>query len=917
MTQYRTLQILLALCLLYSTISPLHAEQKRVYIALDDHTDYMWTADEATYQQVFLTSLDYYLDQADATQSNPTEYQSRFNTDGSFWLWTYEKNRSSTEFDRLMSRVKSGHIGVPLNALVSTYGATPAEAVLRGMLYPGQLERRYDVRFSLVESMENQTLPYGVGALWAGAGAKYSWRGICGCVSQVPTAWDREHDVYWWTGADGSRILMKWNSMLTGNNASMGGYAEARDTANVITYVDTNSAFLSRWPYPVVGAFGYGWDDQQTLLSTFPTIAQSMTTTTRKVIVSNEEDFFVDLEATSGSILPSKGVSFGNEWDLYSASLAETTSSVKRSVEKLRAAEGMATLVSIEDPTFLSGRTSARDMAMMNLGLYWEHDWTADGPVSRDARRDWQRRTATNINNYVNTLHDDAAKALAAQIQTSGTNTRFFVYNPLSWERNDVAELVWTGTTPVHVVEVQSGLEVPSQLITRSGTTVLQIWAQTVPSLGYRVYEVRSGTGQSYSAAASVTGGTTSESTLENATYRITFTARGAITSLIDKTRGNRELASVVNGRAINDLGSGTGTLTLESTGPVSVTLKAVSSSPLAHTSRLTLYRSGDRIDLKNELTQNFSTVLTWGFGFNLSQPEVHHEEIGAIVKAKLSTQGGIYSPRNARYDWLSLQHFADMRDSVNGHGVTLSNADLSFMKLGNSTVSSLDTNTAQLSVLAGGQVDGTNLGIQNQGGDSYFLQRFALRTHGAYDATAAMRFALEHQNPLVTALITGGTAYPETAYSLAQVSSPNAMVWAVKPAEDGIDKGVIFRLWNVASSAQQVDVSLVPTALSVQRVSHIETPIESVPLTGNGMSASLSAQQLQTYQVTLNTESTGDGDDTSTGCSGNARFGSLWHSRVRETVAPVGPPSPAGTPVAVMIGLGIVLISLLRQGRQ
>ena len=51
------------------------------------------------------------------------------------------------------------------------------------MYYPGQLERRYDLRFRLAVAMENQTLPYGLGALWAGAGARYSWKGVCDCAT--------------------------------------------------------------------------------------------------------------------------------------------------------------------------------------------------------------------------------------------------------------------------------------------------------------------------------------------------------------------------------------------------------------------------------------------------------------------------------------------------------------------------------------------------------------------------------------------------------------------------------------------------------------------------------------------------------------------------------------------------------------
>jgi hypothetical protein len=38
--------------------------------------------------------------------------------------------------------IKSGHISVPLNALCVCLGGAPAEAVLRGMYYPGQIERR-------------------------------------------------------------------------------------------------------------------------------------------------------------------------------------------------------------------------------------------------------------------------------------------------------------------------------------------------------------------------------------------------------------------------------------------------------------------------------------------------------------------------------------------------------------------------------------------------------------------------------------------------------------------------------------------------------------------------------------------------------------------------------------------------------
>ena len=820
---------------------------KRIYLANDDHTDYMWSADEAAYRQAFLNMIDFYLGQADRTSGNASPYQGRFNIDGSFWVWEYEHNKSAADLARLASRIRDGHISVPLNPLVLNYGGMPAEAVLRSMYYAGQLERRFQVRLPIAVAIENQTHPYGLAGLWAGAGAKYSWKGVCGCASRISTTTlaNRDQEIYWMVGADGSRVLMKWNSMLAGN-ASIGGYAEARDPWGIVDFVDTNATFKSKYPFPVVGAFGKGWDDVQTLTDDFITAAQAKTTANRQVYVSNELDFFRDFEAAHGSQLASLGVSFGNEWDLYVASLSEASADVKRSLARLRAAEAMATLVALKTPSFLDGRQAARDKAMIDFGLYFEHDWTADGPISRDARRNWQRRIANEIGTYVNALHADAAAALGALILKSGTDQRFFVFNPLGWARTDVADFPYAALAPVHVHDLATGAEVPSQLVTVDGSQRLRILASDVPSVGYRVFEIHDGAGAAWSLAAAFSGG----SVLENAFHRLTFTPRGAVTSWLDKARGNRELVQARNGYAVNDLGAGTGTIQLESAGPVSVTLLATSAGPLAHTTRLTLLRDSPRIVIENRIAQNFGSTESWRFSFNAPTPAIRHEEVGAIALAKLASQGGHYSDRNARYDWLTLNHFADVTGN-DGVGVTLSNLDLYFMQVGNSTASSLDAGTPLVKVLAGGQVDGTSLGIPNQGGDSSFLQRFALTSHGDYDPVSAMKFALEHENAFVTGAVTGGFAYPEQTFSFLSISDPGTLLWALKPAEDGVSSGLVVRMWNLSESPATPTVRLAyDTIAAASRLSHVETFEEDATVSAGALVASLAGSQMRTYLV-------------------------------------------------------------------
>ena len=819
---------------------------RRIYIANDDHTDYVWSADEATYRAAFLEMLDFYVDQAEATAGNPSDFQSRFNADGSLWLRTYQKNRPALEFQRLIDRIRDGHITVPLQPLVLTYGAMPAEAVLRSMYYPGRIERAFDVPFELACSMENQTLPFGLPSLWAGSGAKYSWKGVCNCgTTKVTGLEDRGREIYNAVGPDGRSVLMKWHS-YTGFYAS-GGYAEARDTAAAVDFASADGTFLERYPYTgAVGLFGKGGDDIKTLTTEFVSTAQAKSSDTRRVIVSNEIDFFRDFEANAPSAsVPDYSASFGNEWDLYPATMAEVTASVKRSVEDLRSAEALATLVSLADPEFMASRLEAAEDTFMNMGLYYEHCWTAERMT--EERAAFQRRTASQIVGYVQSLKAAAAAALAGQVQNPG-GTRFYAFNPLGWSRTDFADIPMSPAPPVRVVDVSTGQEVRSQSIVKNAQSYIRILAENVPSVGYRVYEVQGVASQYGDSAAIFSNG---NATFENERYRVTVNGRGAVTSLVDKLDGGRQI--VLSGGALNDIGSGSGTPVPENVGPVSATLYVNAGGTPAHRARITLYKTVNRIDIEDEVTSNFGdAIIAYQSSFDLAAPTARHEEIGAIAVARLKSQGGSYSDTLARYDYLTMNHFVDLSDAT--HGVTVSNWDSPFFKLGDSTPAFLDATAPSIKALVGGRID-AGLGIPNQGGDTFFRNRYALRSHGAYDQAEAMRMALEHQNPFVTAPLTGGAAgaFPATSYSLVSIADPRTILWALKPAEEGLSAGIIARVWNVDNEARSLGLTFHGAALSgAHRTTHIETDTSAMSLTGPVVGDVLPGQRMQTYRLRI-----------------------------------------------------------------
>lgn len=882
----RTLPLLITLLLFLSFLHGQAQPVKRLYIANDDHTDYMWTANEARYDTAFVQMLDYYLKQIDSTRANPTNFQARFNTDGSYWLRAYQKYRSPAQFNRLMAAIRSGHIGSPLNTLVSCYGAQPTEAVIRGMYYAGQLERTYKLRFRLAEAMENNTIPLGLASLWAGSGAKYSWKGIGGYGSQMTYEYraNRRHPLYRYTGLDSSGVLMKWYAYDGSPNAHtpFGGYAECRlvikstdklaEMRQIVNRLDALCDTISprsAYPYNVAGAFGYGHDDLDNFTSQpFVEAARLETTPTRTVRVSNEEDFFQDV-ARSYPNLPSESVSYGNEWDLYCASMNETTARVRRSTEKLRAAEAMAALVALKSPAFANRLRSARNLAWESFGMYWEHNWTADGPVKQPVRATWQNKIQAQITGYVDSLFVLSASALGGLLkkadQPGAAAARFYVFNPLSWTRNDVADLAYTGSYPVRVIDLTTGKEVVSQLIRKGNRRLLRIYAENIPSVGYKVFEIRPGTPVSLPLAATVSG-----EYISNVHYRLRLSPSGAITEIEDK-RAGRQLVKVIDGKYLNDLGVSNVNegqpVVVENAGPVSVTLKAVSPVPVPHTVRVTLFansrtRSGvpagpPRIEIEDSIQANFKDVKTWAFSFNLANPTTRHEELGAILTAKKETRGGHYASQNARLDWQTFNHFADLSES--NYGITLSNVDCSFFKLGKSTVDSLWEGSAQLSALAGGQVDTKVedkgvLGIFGQNGQTQFAYAFALTTHQTdFDPVAAMKFSLEHQNPLVTGLVTGSRdTYPSPTFSLLNTGDPSVLLWSLKPGEEGIRQGVIARFWNMNGKPVTPSLTIAKPIQRAWQTTHIETNERVLTPVGKQLRVKFAPNQLNTYRLQL-----------------------------------------------------------------
>lgn len=148
-----------------------------------------------------------------------------------------------------------------------------------------------------------------------------------------------------------------------------------------------------------------------------------------------------------------------------------------------------------------------------------------------------------SYNDYIialNMFAAELANAVGGITRTLDTNvkgTPVVVYNPVSYERNDVVAAEIEIRTPFVRVFDGLGNEVPAQLSVVNGRTVVKFIAKVAP-VSCTVFDVReSDTPCALASNISVNG-----KVLENQRYIVTIDDNGDIASIIDKANDNFEL---------------------------------------------------------------------------------------------------------------------------------------------------------------------------------------------------------------------------------------------------------------------------------------------------------------------------------------------------------------------------------------
>ena len=134
-----------------------------------------------------------------------------------------------------------------------------------------------------------------------------------------------------------------------------------------------------------------------------------------------------------------------------------------------------------------------------------------------------------------------ATAAVAKLLDTRTNGVPLVVYNPTSVRRRDVVEATVefgsVAAPDVRVVDGVNGRNVPAQILYSQGSQARILFLADVPSVGFKAFEVKAAPStQSHNSSLKVT-----DSSLENARYRVKLDSNGDISSVFDK-EARREL---------------------------------------------------------------------------------------------------------------------------------------------------------------------------------------------------------------------------------------------------------------------------------------------------------------------------------------------------------------------------------------
>jgi len=497
------------------------------------------------------------------------------------------------------------------------------------------------------------------------------------------------------------------------------------------------------------------------------------------------------------------------------------------------------------------------DAWMLELAGHF-HDTGAGTAIPRAYEFAWNDDII--VANQFSGVLTSATEAIASGLNTDVKGTPIVVFNSLNIPREDLVEatVAFTSGIPKAVrVTGPDGTEVPAQL-----TDGKVLFLAKLPSVGYAVYGVSPAEAPATQSTLKVTN-----SSLENARYRVTLDQNGDVSSIVDKSQSKELLAAPIRLAISNDVPkvypawnmdfedeqaaprsyvSGPAKISIKENGPVRVSIEVAregEGSKFVQTISLSAGDPGNRVE--------FGNAIDW-------------KTLSANLKATFSLSA---SNENATYNWdigtiqrpnafdrqfeVASHRWIDLSDKSGTFGTTI----LTGFKNGSDK---RGDNTIRLTLLRSPGIQPSNNGrpqnytdqANQDWGHHEFV--FALAGHTSDWRQAQTDWqAYRLTDPPIAFETAKHAGVLGKEFSLLRISNSRVRVLALKKAEASDE--VILRLVELnGNPASDVRISFAGPISAAREVNAQEQPVGTANISDGALVTSFSPYQPRTFALRL-----------------------------------------------------------------
>jgi alpha-mannosidase len=580
-----------------------------------------------------------------------------------------------------------------------------------------------------------------------------------------------------------------------------------------------------------------------------------------QVISASSQQMFLDLTKEEVAKLPR----YKGDLLLTGHSTGELTSEafMKRSERKNEQLADAAEHASVA-AQWLGGAVYPMDKlnAAWNMVLGCQfHDTMAGTALPKTYEYSWNNELLAA--NQFSAVAQDAAGAVIGGMDTTGTGTSVVVYNPLSFERQDLATATIdinsnggnTGANNGGDIAVfatsgkNEGKQVPSQITARDGNKITIQFLASAPAVGFAVYDVRAVKPAEMDSELKIT-----ENSLENARFKVTLNADGDIASIFDKATNTQVLSAPARlemlyenpvqwpawnmdyedrMRAPRAYVTGPCKVRIAESGPARIALdveRECEGSKITQTISLTpAHAGGDHVEIAAHIDwQTQETSLEAVFPLAVSNPMASYESQTAVVQRPTNNPKQFEVPQ---------QQWFDLTATDDSYGTAI----LNDCKYGSDKP---DDHTVRLTLL---YTPGTRGGYEDQGSQDlgHHEMVYAIAPHAGGWQKANVPFKAQRLNqPLITFQTPSHEGPLGRSFSLCKISSDQVTTMAIKKAEDSDE--IIVRLHEVLGKpVNNVQLSFASPIVSAREVDGQEREIAAAGEQAQAPQASLSDGKL------------------------------------------------------------------------